>query len=216
MNTLFFDLDGTLINSEPAIFRCVRHAFAQIDRLPLLPNDQILRSWIGPPLRDNFRSVLGADEMLIERAVTAYRQRFDDVGWQEFSIYDGLVDVFARFAEQDTPLYVVTSKVEHHAQRIIASLPFGTQFRAVIGAAPNGTSSDKKELVDCALALSKSLPENTWMIGDRHFDIHGAHANKVRSAGVLWGVGSQEELLASGSERIVRYPGQLTDLLVNS
>jgi phosphoglycolate phosphatase len=209
MNTLFFDLDGTLINSEPAIFRCVQYAFTQIDRLPLLPSEDILRSWIGPPLRDNFRSVLGNDEALIERAVTAYRQRFDDIGWQEFSIYDGLVDVFAFFAEQKTPLYVVTSKVEHHAQRIIASLPFGAQFRAVFGAAPDGASSDKKELVARALALSKSAPENTWMIGDRHFDIHGAHANNLRSAGVLWGFGSEQELREAGAHRVLHDTAEL-------
>ena len=35
------------------------------------------------------------------------------------------------------------------------------------------------------------------MIGDRSHDIVGARANRLRSAGVLWGYGFREELVAS-------------------
>ena len=42
-----FDLDGTLIDSEPGISACIRHALHKLD----VPEPAELRSWIGPPLR---------------------------------------------------------------------------------------------------------------------------------------------------------------------
>ena len=48
MATLFFDMDGTLINSEVGITRCVAHA---LTRMGLeVPPDAELRRWIGPSL----------------------------------------------------------------------------------------------------------------------------------------------------------------------
>ena len=32
------------------------------------------------------------------------------------------------------------------------------------------------------------------MIGDRATDLHAAHENRLKSAGVLWGYGEREEL----------------------
>ena len=46
---LFFDLDGTLVDSSLGITRCVAHALAALGH-PGLPDAQ-LRGWIGPALR---------------------------------------------------------------------------------------------------------------------------------------------------------------------
>jgi len=40
------------------------------------------------------------------------------------------------------------------------------------------------------------------MIGDRLHDIRGAKLNGLRSAGVLWGYGSREELTEAGADAL--------------
>jgi len=52
------------------------------------------------------------------------------------------------------------------------------------------------------------------MIGDRHFDIDGAVANRVRGIGVLWGFGSREELQQAGAHALAGTPDELAALLV--
>ncbi|WP_232227953.1 HAD hydrolase-like protein [Asaia astilbis] len=47
------------------------------------------------------------------------------------------------------------------------------------------------------------------MIGDRRFDISGAHANKLRGLGVLWGYGGVEELTEAGADLLVETPDGL-------
>jgi phosphoglycolate phosphatase len=47
------------------------------------------------------------------------------------------------------------------------------------------------------------------MIGDRRFDVAGAHANKMRALGVLWGYGTRDELEAAGADDLVSEPENL-------
>jgi phosphoglycolate phosphatase len=57
-------------------------------------------------------------------------------------------------------------------------------------------------------------PADTVMIGDRHFDIDGAVANRVRGFGVLWGFGGRAELEQAGAHAIAATPDELTALLL--
>ena len=76
--TLFFDLDGTLIDSEIGITRCVAHALEALGEP--VPDAAALRRWIGPPLRASFMPLL-RDSQRVEQAVAHYRERFEDIGW---------------------------------------------------------------------------------------------------------------------------------------
>jgi phosphoglycolate phosphatase len=49
------------------------------------------------------------------------------------------------------------------------------------------------------------------MIGDRKFDVIGAKNHGIRSIGVLWGYGSEQELREAGAESICENPLQLHD-----
>ncbi len=51
------------------------------------------------------------------------------------------------------------------------------------------------------------------MVGDRRFDVEGAHANGIECIGVTWGFGSREELETAGADRIIDHPGELPVLL---
>ena len=47
------------------------------------------------------------------------------------------------------------------------------------------------------------------MVGDRRYDIAGAHANGLRGIGVLWGYGDREELTAAGADLLAASPADL-------
>jgi phosphoglycolate phosphatase len=50
------------------------------------------------------------------------------------------------------------------------------------------------------------------MVGDRSFDIFGAHANEVRAIGVLWGYGDRAELEQAGADAIAETADELPAL----
>jgi phosphoglycolate phosphatase len=190
-DTLLFDLDGTLIDSAVGIGRCVVHAMQRLGEP--VPDEAALRRWIGPPLRASFGPLLG-DAQRTERAVALYRERFDEVGWSEHSIYPGIEDAVRALHAAGHRLAVVTAKNQPHAERIVAHLPFGGLFETVSGASHDGRIGEKPELIAVALERMNIPPASCWMIGDRHMDIDGARHHGMRSVGVLWGFGDADEL----------------------
>ena len=206
MATLFFDLDGTLIDSAVGITRCVAHALEQLGEP--VPDDAALRRWIGPPLRDSFGPLLG-DAARTEAAVQHYRDRFETHGWAEHEVYEGIGEAVLALSAAGHRLAVVTAKNEPHARKIIAHLPFGHVFEDVIGATPCGRLSHKPELIGEALQRLGLSPEGAWMIGDRHMDIDGANHHGMASVGVLWGFGGEAELRQAGATRLAARPSDL-------
>jgi phosphoglycolate phosphatase len=208
---VLFDLDGTLIDSEPGITASLGYAFARIGAE--LPPREVLRSWIGPPFRQTFPSVLGDDALRIEAAIGHYRTRFEDVGWSEHAVYDGIAELVASIAARGDALAIVTTKPQSQAQRIIDHLPFGASFARVYGPDAHHAHCAKAEMIAQALTDFAAHPQRSVMIGDRYFDIEGARANEVAGLGVTWGFGSVDELRAAGAQAIAHEPRELLALL---
>jgi len=210
MATLFFDMDGTLIDSAVGITRCVAHALTQMGLE--VPPESELRRWIGPSLRTSFAPLL-RDDGRVEQAVLHYRDRFETHGWAEHEVYDGIADTIEMLHAAGHRLAVVTAKNEPHARKIAAHLPFGHRFVDVIGATIDGSRSDKPELIAEALHRLEVSADECWMIGDRRMDIEGALHHGMRNVGVLWGFGGADELRGAGAQRLVARPDELPGLL---
>lgn len=210
--TLFFDLDGTLIDSAIGITRCVAHALAQLDHP--VPSEPELRRWIGPSLRTSFAPLLIEPER-VERAVAHYLERFETDGWAEHQVYAGIGETIDALHAAGHRLAVVTAKNEPHARKILDHLPFGEHFEDVIGATADGSLSQKPDLIAEALRRLAVNPADCWMIGDRQMDIEGARHHTMRNVGVLWGFGGELELREAGADRLASEPQQLLALLAS-
>ena len=208
--TLFFDLDGTLIDSAVGITRCVAHALTRMER-PVPPESE-LRRWIGPSLRTSFGPLFAQPEQ-VERAVEHYRERFESHGWAEHEVYAGIETTVESLHAAGYRLAIVTAKNEPHARKIIEHLPFGHRFDDVIGSTMDGSLSDKPELIAEALRRFSLDAQDCWMIGDRRMDIEGARHHGMRNIGVLWGFGGEEELRLAGAQRLAEKPEQLPGLM---
>lgn len=204
---LLFDLDGTLTDPREGIERSIRHA---LDRLGLPPpEDTALAGCVGPPLRDIFAALLGpADSGSVEAAVRHYRERYGERGLYENRAYDGIASCLAELSEV-APLYVATAKPAAFAREVLFHFSLDGFFRGVYGAEPDGTRSDKGELIAYLLAHEGIDPRSAAMIGDRASDIRGAIANAVRPCGVTWGYGSVDELQAAGAATLFQRPDEL-------
>lgn len=209
MAVLFFDLDGTLIDSAIGITRCVAYALEKSGE-PIPPEHE-LRRWIGPPLRDSFGPLLQDDEKT-EAAVVFYRERFETHGWAEHDIYEGIHVVIETLAERGYRLAVVTAKNAGHARKIIEHLPFGHHFEMISGASLDGRISYKSQLIQIAMESMQVDAKDCVMIGDRHMDIEGAQHHQMSSVGVLWGFGGVEELSQARPSHLIERPEQLLTL----
>lgn len=210
---LLFDLDGTLTDPKQGILSCIRHALRELN-IDIDP-DTRLESCIGPPLRDSFRSLCGADssDEHIEAAVSLYRERFSTLGLFENRVYDGIPQCLQDLRASADTLHLATSKPAIYATRIVEHFALLHHLDGVYGSELDGRLGDKTELIRHVIERENLRAENTVMIGDRSFDMIGAHNNRVRAIGVLWGYGSAAELRQAGADAVCASPRALPGLL---
>jgi phosphoglycolate phosphatase len=182
-DVLFFDLDGTLIDSQVGITACIAYALQKMDH-PVPPQETLL-GWIGPSLRTTF-APLFVEPARVEQAVGYYRERFDVEGWREHTVYPQVEDTLRTLHGRGHRLAVVTAKNEPHARRILAHLPFGGLFEEIVGSTRMARAAASRAGRGSSAPLQVQ-PAQCWMIGDRRMDIEGARHHGLRSVGVLWG-----------------------------
>jgi phosphoglycolate phosphatase len=209
---VLIDLDGTLTDSAPGILSCIRYALIEAGRE--CPDDTALRHFIGPPLHETFRRILGSDDPAqLAAVIKLYRRQFSERGLYENTVYPGIPAALQALKDTGAALYVATSKPLTYAERIIQHFGLGGYFGAVYGSEFDGALSNKSELIAHILKAESLAPETTSMVGDRSHDVVGAKANGVRAIGVLWGYGSRDELIAAGAAVLCEMPTQLTPVV---
>jgi phosphoglycolate phosphatase len=209
---LLFDLDGTLTDPRAGIVGSLRFALEQV--AAPCPTDDVLAGYIGPPLRGAFATLLSTDDSeRIEEAIGLYRQRFAGTGLYENRVYDGVPQMLERAGAAATAVYVATSKPAVYAERIVRHFGLAQHFRKVYGPDLDGRYEDKAELLAHLLKSESVAPEAAIMIGDRQADVRAAKASGVRSIGVLWGYGSERELIDAGADALCATPGELAACL---
>jgi phosphoglycolate phosphatase len=200
---LFFDLDGTLTDPREGITRCMQHALLAVGRAA--PPASALLHLVGPPLHSSFASLLGtANEALIERAIAAYRERFEFIGIFENRVQPGIAEALRTLSTCGHRLEVVSAKPTAYTRRILTHFNIRAPFDGVYGPSLTDRSYNKAILIRRALRAVACAPGVAVMIGDRADDILGARQNGIRSIAVLWGFGSQAELEAAKPGKIAR------------
>lgn len=188
--TLFFDLDKTLCHPRVAFIQIFTASCAPLlDAATEAQSLSLLNAWAealeepGPSAtaacltRALAASEISAQEHLIERCARALI-----VNWAETQELDsGVSDMLAHLARLH-PLGLITNGPSDAQRAVITALGLNSIFRwrIVSGDETVGIRKPNREIFQMALAMSGSLPENTWYIGDSPInDIAGA-------AGVGW------------------------------
>ena len=202
------DLAGTISDSSVGIARSLQHAFRTCGYRP--PTDAEVRAAIGPPFEITFPK-MGIPERDIERVITAYRQRYEDIGLFENEMYDGIDAMLTELGEQYT-LALATAKPQHSAVRITEHFGLTDHFAYQAGASPEVASGrrTKADVIGHAFdQLGIDAGGHVVMLGDRDHDVEGATAHGIDCIGVTWGFGSPAELRDAGAVAVVDRPSDV-------
>ena len=199
---LLFDLDGTLTDSSEGITKCVAHALRTVCGIEV--NDlQSLLPYIGPPLVDGVMANHGVDLETARACTAAYRARYAEVGLFENRPYDGIHAALDELRADGYHLSVATSKPTTFSTRILEHFGLADCFDEICGATMDGKVSTKEQVIQSLLdRLGGDARGAMLMIGDRKYDVEGAHAFGIPCVGVLYGFGSREELEKAGADAI--------------
>ena len=198
----FFDLDGTLTQSEFGILNSILYALEKMNYK--VEDKESIRCFIGPPLVQSFMQFCQMSEEDAKQATAYYREHYNGGEMYNAPLYEGIEETLRDLYEKGVKLYVVTSKPTFFAQRIVEHFDILKYFEKVIGPELKDVNYTKEELI--RQAMCDISPDDTdairstcVMVGDRMYDIEGAVNNRIASIGVLYGYGSEDELRDAGA-----------------
>ena len=196
---IMFDLDGTLTDPKEGITKCVQYALRACG---VEENDlERLTPVIGPPLVDGFMNFYRFDRETALAAVEKYRERFRDTGIFENRVFDGVKEMLANLKRAGKRIALATSKPHIFADRILEHYGLMPYFDVTVGAEFDGTRNEKAEVIREVLRLCPQA-DSPVMVGDRRYDVEGAHACGIPCIGVRFGYAEPEELEQAGADWI--------------
>lgn len=207
---LLFDLDGTLLDTYEGVARSVVYALKSLGKP--IPDQKELRRYLGPSLSDSFAKIAGLRGAEIERAVLAYRERYETVGVYEYRFFEEVCPTLERLRRRGFVLAVATAKPTEFAELVLKDAGIYDAFDFVGGATKTDERTRKEQVIAHVLrSLNISDRSEVLMIGDRDNDVSGAKANNIACCGALYGYGGRTELIQSGADLLI---GRLSELLI--
>ena len=195
-----FDLDGTLSESGKGILDCVRMVFEETKRP--MPNDEIIRSFIGPPMYDSLVRC-GFEHEAALKAVEIYKRNYIQSGIYKNRLYDGMGDVLKSLRNEGVDLGGASSKYQKFTDKIINMLGI-SEFFDVIGGSTSVSGRTENEIkprrnkldvINYVIDNMRMTPtDRIVMIGDTGFDAEGASAAGIDFIGCLFGYGTKEDM----------------------
>lgn len=188
ITAIFFDLDGTLVDSSIGIHNAFTHTFKELG-MPS-PDAKTIRGFMGPPLESSFATCLPKDQ--ISEAVQIYRSYYKKKGIHEAQLFPQIVDLLEELSS-NYPLYITTTKNTPTAQDMTKNLGIYHFFDGIYGSSPE--APHKEDVIHLALQTHQLAPEQAIIIGDTKFDMLGAQETGIQKLAVTWGFGEQADLL---------------------
>lgn len=202
--TILFDFDGTLVDTKAGITRCVGITLQTMKGE--VPPMETLLTYVESPLAAQFRQQAGMTAKEAEEAVRIFRSHYNVTGKEECEPFPGVEDMLKSLKAKGKTIVIASSKPEGLLHHILGRFSLESYFDIICGSI-DGVRTTKEEVITEVfrrLELEKDADKSDLlMVGDRLYDIEGAKAMGIASAGVAFGYGGREELAAYHADYIV-------------
>lgn len=205
INTLLFDLDGTLIDTNALIIASFTHTLKKHTGKDYT-KEEIL-PFIGPPLIESLTSV---DPSQAEAMMDTYREHNIDEHETYVKAYPTVVDTIKRLHELGYKLAIVTTKMTDTARLGLEITGLAPYFDVVVGLNEVDHAKPHPEPVLKALDALGETPMHALMVGDNSHDIEAGQNAGTKTAGVAWTIKGKDFLASFKPDYMLE---ELKDLL---
>jgi len=189
ISAIIFDFDGTLINSETAIYECfqqITHELAP-DRI-----DYAKEVLIGPPLEETAKEILGEDKLhLTEIFVKKFIHLHDDEVILHTKPYPHALDVLKKLHEKNILMAIATNKREVPTIKLIDHFHWRSYFK-VIECSDSKSIKRNKNLMIKEIRQEYPVFKNGFLIGDTVNDGKAASENNLKFIKANYGYGQNQ------------------------
>lgn len=213
IKNIYFDLDGTLIDSAPSIITGLKITLEKFGYE--VPDYSTLKLCVGPPFTYSFPKILHVKDEDFHAAVACYRNYYDNEnGCLNADVFEGVEGLLQALVKRGYCLFVCTSKPEPTARKILEHLGIAKYFTEICGATMDAKVDTKAEVIDlCFKRAPWHRKEETVLIGDTKFDVNGAKEAGIDCIGITWGSGTREELEELGAIAVFDFTDEVLDYI---
>lgn len=210
----FFDLDGTLADTDPDIRASWKAAMADIGLV--CPNFD--RDFVAGPTLEEMAAKLFPSIYTPELGAHL-RERFgyhyDHDGFPNTSEYPGVIDVVRALTSAGHRVFIATNKRWEGASAMSAHFGWDRVFERLYTGDmhrdnPAIGKMRKPELLAFIMREIGAKASECVMVGDTINDFEAAKRNGIRSVAVAWGYGTEEERAKADAR--VAAPAELLNL----
>ena len=189
IETLLFDLDGTLINTTDLIIASFTDTLDHY--FPNQFSREEIVQFIGPPLKETFMKI---DEKRCDELIRHYREHNHKYHDKLVKEYQGVYETIASLKKKDYKMGVVTTKLRPTVNRGLKLGRLDSFFDVVVTLDDVNHAKPDPEPIYKALEQLDSAPSTSLMVGDSHHDILAGKNAGTYTAGVSWTVKGQDYL----------------------
>ncbi|WP_078414267.1 pyrophosphatase PpaX [Priestia abyssalis] len=211
INTILFDLDGTLIDTNELIISSFLHTLntfypGRYQREDVLP-------FMGPTLHETFS---GIDQERAQELIDTYREyniSNHDLLVKEF---EGVFETVQWLKQEGYKLGIVTTKMSNVVMMGLKLTKLDQFFDVIVAIDHVTNPKPHPEPIEKALQQLDAKPEEALMVGDNHHDIVGGKNAGTKTAGVAWSAKGREHLAKYEPDFMLEKMSDLRDILGGS
>ncbi|MCF8236096.1 MAG: HAD family hydrolase [Bacteroidales bacterium] len=210
IKAVVFDLDGTLADSIADISDAMNRVL-ESKGLPVHSYREY-KYFVGKGLKNLVLASLPEDnrpDELIDECHDLMMQDYGQNYLVKTSLYDGIEELINTMYDQGIRMAVLSNKAEATTKKVVSELLGNEKIELVLGMKP---SLPRKPDPAGAVFISEKfgIPHEQFAyIGDTNTDMQTALNAGMLPVGVLWGFRSQQELIESGAQVLLKHPMEL-------
>jgi len=188
--TFIFDFDGTLVDSEQAIYQCFQSITEK-----LAPNrvEYAKKILIGPPLRDTASEILGNEHQdSLDEFVQLFITMHDEQVILHTQPYPDVIQVLKKLHTQNIPMAVATNKRLVPTQKLMDHFGWNDYFSFIECSDSQSETRNKDAMIRDIVNHNESF-RTSYFIGDTLNDGLSANQNKLKFIKACYGYGRNQD-----------------------
>jgi phosphoglycolate phosphatase len=214
IDTIIFDFDGVLADTARDIATAANYTLKQLG-LPEQPLDYV-RAAIGSGAEAMLRRLLGESaDTYLTQALPIFSQKYNEVYRDETEFYPSVHAGLERLYGSGIRMSIATNKRGPLTLGILEKAGLLNFFPVVIGPEAVQNRKPHPEALLKVLNQLGTAPDRALMVGDTEADIRAGQAAGVRTCGVTYGYGSQQEILEASPDFVIENFTELVEWVLD-